>query len=148
MESVRKKHTPKNNVAFVFLSLFVFPFFVNAAPAAPSQGDLDDLQAQRVLYEAKAALAKAKLAAEGDSSVGTISVNDGHNASGGNSKISGIPTLSKINGSKAELILSNGETIIISTGAMLPGGRWQVTGVGLSGVTIKDIHTSSKQVLN
>ncbi|HCW0179545.1 TPA: type IV pilus biogenesis protein PilP [Citrobacter freundii] len=158
MAYVQKTVIQKIKITIFFMFSIATVFATNAAEV--SMGNLDDLQAERVLYEAKAALLKAKNAAAGNASAETVITSGtsnnvpgavGISSSGVNTPVSlqsEIPKLSKINGRKAELILSNGDTVIVTSGAMLPGGRWQVTGVGLSGVTIKNINTSAKQTIN
>lgn len=159
MVYVQKTAIRKVRNTFIFLFFLIVSFFTNAiASPEVSMGNLDDLQAERVLYEAKAALLKAKNAAQGNGSSEVVALSGSNNVMG-NVAVNGttvgnvpsqsdIPKLSKINGRKAELLLSNGDTVIVNSGAMLPGGRWQVIGVGLAGVTIKDINTSVKKMIN
>ncbi|PHM25036.1 type IV pilus biogenesis protein PilP [Xenorhabdus budapestensis] len=116
--------------------------------------DLDNLQKQRVLYEAKAALNKAKADAEGRDYGSGMAMAPGSPYS--TSHVAGIqtpatallPQLVKINGKKAVISLSEGNTTTVSPGHMLPGGTWQVLSIGLSGVKIKNISTQRTQVLN
>ncbi|MEX0446565.1 type IV pilus biogenesis protein PilP [Xenorhabdus sp. SGI246] len=116
--------------------------------------DLDNLQKQRVLYEAKAALNRAKADAEGhdyDSGMSMTPGNPYSTSNGGGIQTSTaalFPQLVKINGKKAVISLSEGNTTTVSPGYMLPGGTWQVLSIGLSGVKIKNISTQRTQVLN
>jgi len=113
--------------------------------------DLDHMQQQRVLYEAKAALNKAKAEAE----------NQGYgvSASGNSSMIGGgqpaavqvgeaLPQLVKINGRNAVISMADGNTTTVAAGQILPGGQWQVLSVGLGGVKVKNIATQRTQIIN
>lgn len=114
--------------------------------------DLDNLQKQRVLYEAKAALNKAKAEAEGKGSVQQITPATAPNGmpltQAPTISADSLPELVKVNGRKAVLSLSDGNTTTVSSGQMLPGGRWQVVSVSLGGVKIKNIATQKFQVIN
>ena len=113
--------------------------------------DLDHLQEQRVLYEAKAALNKAKAEAEGrESGVPTVTGQIINQSGQMNSVSSGdaLPQLVKVNGKKAVISLSDDNTTTVSAGQMLPGGRWQVLSIGLGGVKVKNISTQRVQVIN
>ncbi|MGT2009271.1 type IV pilus biogenesis protein PilP [Enterobacter hormaechei subsp. xiangfangensis] len=131
----------------MLLVLISFGAFANNETA----WDLDNLQAQRTLYEAKAALNKAKAEAENrESGVvtntnpypnGGVQVN---NVPAGDS----LPQLVKINGRNAVISLPDGNTTTVTNGQMLPGGHWQVVSIGLGGVKVKNISTQRTQVIN
>lgn len=113
--------------------------------------DLDNLQEQRVLYEAKAALNKAKAKAEGRDldSAQTITPALNSNVQINSAAVSdALPQLVKVNGRNAVLSMGDGNSTTVTVGQMLPGGRWQVLSIGLSGVKIKNISTQKIQVLN
>ncbi len=113
--------------------------------------DLDNLQEQRVLYEAKAALNKAKAKAEGRDldSAQTITPTLNSNVQINSAAVSdALPQLVKVNGRNAVLSMGDGNSTTVTVGQMLPGGRWQVLSIGLSGVKIKNISTQKIQVLN
>ncbi len=111
----------------MLLVLISFGAFANNETA----WDLDNLQAQRTLYEAKAALNKAKAEAENrESGVvtntnpypnGGVQVN---NVPAGDS----LPQLVKINGRNAVISLPDGNTTTVTNGQMLlvDTGRWSV----------------------
>lgn len=145
MVSVRKKHTLYIRNSFI-VSLLLAPFFGYANEI--TMDDLDEMQAQRVLYEAKAAVNKARLAAGDESGLPAPPPSAGIDGRDPQTVAPTTPRLAKINGNKAELILPNGESVFVTTGMLLPGGQWQVQGVGLSGVTLKNIKTSKITVIN
>lgn len=140
----------------VFLShkYFAMAIFLISFGACAENGtawDLDNLQKQRVLYEAKAAVNKAK--AEADShELGSVSTNI--QPSNGNSTLMAapvgeqLPQLIKINGRNAVISTADGNTATVAVGQMLPGGRWQVLSVGLGGVKVKNVSTQKTQVIN
>ncbi|EAX9402758.1 type IV pilus biogenesis protein PilP [Salmonella enterica] len=136
----------RKSIIFAFILL---PFIAYAENG--TAWDLDNMQKQRVLYEAKAALNKAKAEAEGrESGVPTVT-GQITNPSGQVNSVSSadaLPQLVKINGKKAVISLSDGNTTTVSTGQMLPGGRWQVLSIGLGGVKVKNISTQRVQVIN
>lgn len=112
-------------------------------------GDLDNLQKERVLYEAKAALNKAKVAANGGGS-GDVFTGGGTAAkpvTNGN-VVNVLPSLVKVSGNKAVVSMPDGNSISVTTGQMLPGGRWQVSSIGLQGVKIRSIDNNQIQILN
>lgn len=131
------------------LSVF-FAFTVNAETG--TGWDLDQLQKERVLYEAKAAVNKAKAEAEagGVSSNVTLPVNPYQPGTSvvTSKPVDSSPQLVKINGKNAVISMGDGNTTTVSTGQMLPGGRWQVLSVSLAGVKIKNISTQRVEVLN
>ncbi|EAS9334516.1 type IV pilus biogenesis protein PilP [Salmonella enterica] len=113
--------------------------------------DLDNLQAQRTLYEAKAALNKAKAEAENRENGVTTNNNSFpnggvqvSNAPAGDS----LPQLVKINGRNAVIIMPDGNTTTVTAGQLLPGGRWQVVSIGLGGVKVKKIASQRTQIIN
>lgn len=113
--------------------------------------DLDNLQQQRVLYEAKAAVNKAKAEAEGRDYGASVTANSSVN---GNGQVNTVPTgdalplLVKVNGRNAVISTYDGNTTTVTAGQLLPGGRWQVLSVGLGGVKVKNIATQRTQVIN
>jgi len=131
----------------VILSFMVFAFGAYAENG--TVWDLDNLQKQRVLYEAKAALNKAKAEAESAGSGAGVALAP---VSSGNGAVPittvSLPQLIKINGRNAVISLPDGNTTTISSGQMLPGGKWQVMNIGLGGVKIKNIATQQTQILN
>lgn len=136
----------RKNIIFAFI---LFPFLAYAENG--TAWDLDNMQKQRVLYEAKAALNKAKAEAEGRESGVPAVTGQITNPSGQVNSVSSadaLPQLVKINGKKAVISLSDGNTTTVSTGQMLPGGRWQVLSIGLGGVKVKNISTQRVQVIN
>lgn len=112
-------------------------------------GDLDNLQIERVLYEAKAALNKAKEAANGGGSGDTFTggVTAAKTVTNGNA-VNVLPSLVKVSGNKAVVSMPDGNSILVATGQMLPGGRWQVSSIGLQGVKIRNIDNDQIQILN
>ncbi|MGK7247404.1 type IV pilus biogenesis protein PilP [Buttiauxella agrestis] len=113
--------------------------------------DLDNLQKQRVLYEAKAALNKAKAEAESRDYSGTTTTNQVMNGSGQVSNAPAtdvLPQLVKVNGRNAVISMSDGNTATVTAGQLLPGGRWQVISIGLGGVKVKNIATQRTQIIN
>ncbi|NDO82801.1 conjugal transfer protein [Citrobacter sp. NCU1] len=113
--------------------------------------DLDNMQKQRVLYEAKAALNKAK--AEAESREYGISVPVNPSMSSGGQEVTApagdvLPQLVKINGRNAVISMADGNTTSVAAGQLLPGGRWQVLSVGLGGVKVKNIATQRTQIIN
>ncbi|EGM9156121.1 type IV pilus biogenesis protein PilP [Salmonella enterica] len=143
MGSVMLSH---KSIIFAFILLPIVAYAENG-----TVWDLDNMQKQRVLYEAKAALNKAKAEAEGrESAVPTIT-GQIINQSGQMNSVSSadaLPQLVKINGKKAVISLSDGNTTTVSTGQLLPGGRWQVLSIGLGGIKVKNISTQRVQVIN
>lgn len=119
--------------------------------------ELDNLQKQRVLYEAEAAMKKAKAAA--DSVGGSVRAEavgaaqrPGEGTGSGNGEPAAspqtLPRLVKISGRNAVISLPDGNTTTVSAGQMLPGNRWQVVSVSLNGVKVRDIATRREDVLN
>ncbi|WOI84531.1 MULTISPECIES: type IV pilus biogenesis protein PilP [Enterobacteriaceae] len=113
--------------------------------------DLDNMQKQRVLYEAKAALNKAKAEAESRDYGVQTPASSSMNGSG-QAVVAPVtdtlPQLVKINGRNAIVSMADGNTTSVAAGQLLPGGRWQVLSVGLSGVKVKNIATQRTQVIN
>ncbi|EAO3950610.1 type IV pilus biogenesis protein PilP [Salmonella enterica] len=113
--------------------------------------DLDNLQAQRTLYEAKAALNKAK--AEAENRENGVAANTNTFSNGG-VQVSNVPAgdalpqLVKINGRNAVISMPEGNTTTVTAGQLLPGGRWQVLSIGLGGVKVKNIATQRTQIIN
>jgi type IV pilus biogenesis protein PilP len=107
--------------------------------------DLDVLQSQRVLWEARAAVNKAKAAAEGSAS---SSLSTTSNIPGKVVTSDDLPRLVKINGSQAEITLPGGDTTIVTSGQVLPGGRWQVLSIRMNGVKLRDINNSRTIMIN
>ncbi|TKK13648.1 type IV pilus biogenesis protein PilP [Enterobacter cancerogenus] len=113
--------------------------------------DLDNMQKQRVLYEAKAALNKAKAEAENQGYDVSVPGNSSMNGGGHPAAVSvgdSLPQLVKINGRNAVVSMSDGNTTSVTAGQILPGGRWQVLSVGLGGVKVKNIATQRTQIIN
>lgn len=113
--------------------------------------DLDNLQAQRTLYEAKAALNKAKAEAETRENGVTINSNSTPNGSVQVSNVplgDSLPQLIKVNGRNAVISMPDGNKATVTAGQLLPGGRWQVVNVGLGGVKVKNIATQRTQIIN
>jgi len=136
------------NNKFIFAAAVLISF--GAFAESGTAWDLDNLQKQRVLYEAKAALNKAKADAESQSyGSGGVSTATG-SVPVANQTLTAeiIPQLIKINGRNAVISMSDGNTTTVSTGQMLPGGRWQVISIGLGGVKIKNLSTQRTQVIN
>lgn len=129
-----------------------FPLFALAEEG--TIGELDALQKQRVLYEARAAVNKARAAAEGfDSANGAaITVRPampaGVNGQSNQTTGDAVPRLVKINGKRAIISLANGNTTSVESGQLLPGGQWLIMSIGLDGVKIKNTATQSLQTLN
>lgn len=133
----------------VVLAFVLMSFGVNAENG--TVWDLDNMQKQRVLYEAKAALNKAK--AEAESREYGISATVNTPTSGGGQTVVApvgdtLPQLVKINGRNAVISMADGNTTTVTAGQLLPGGRWQVLSVGLAGVKVKNISTQRTQVIN
>ncbi|MEB5981800.1 type IV pilus biogenesis protein PilP [Enterobacter vonholyi] len=106
-----------------------------------SFGELDKLQKERFIFEVKAALNKAKQDAESynvskeeaSQSSTTVSQNKHQEVR------EPLPSLIKINGRKAVILLSNGSSRSVTVGEMLPGGRYQVHSVNMNGVSVRQI---------
>ncbi|ELJ8295697.1 type IV pilus biogenesis protein PilP [Enterobacter soli] len=133
---------------------FILVFFLVSFGALAESGtvwDLDNMQKQRVLYEAKAALNKAKAEAE-IKDFGATSQANPSTVSGisgvSTSQADVLPQLVKISGKNAVLSMQDGNTTSVTAGQLLPGGRWQVLSIGLGGVKVKNISTQSIQVIN
>ncbi|EIK1335580.1 type IV pilus biogenesis protein PilP [Salmonella enterica] len=142
----------------IFISLAFFSFGAYAENG--TVWDLDNLQKQRVLYEAKAAVNKAKAEAEGKSygggaatgiipnnnvQLGTPTITSGQN----NANLSDVlPQLVKINGRNAVITMPDGNTTTVNAGQLLPGGRWQVVSVSINGVKVRNITSRKEEVLN
>ncbi|EGH9360827.1 type IV pilus biogenesis protein PilP [Salmonella enterica] len=135
-----------HKLLMIALSLFSLSSLAETVTA----WDLDHFQQQRVLYEAKAALNKAKAEAENKEYSGTGVTN----TTVGNAQVASVvtsealPQLVKINGKNAVIDMADGNTATVAAGQMLPGGRWQVISVGLSGVKVKNIATQRTQNIN
>lgn len=115
--------------------------------------DLDNLQAQRTLYAAKAALNKAKAEAENRETGVTTNTNANSFPDSGvhistAPPVDSLPQLIKVNGRHAVISMPDGNTATVTTGQLLPGGRWQVVSIGLSGVKVKNISTQRTQIIN
>lgn len=128
-------------VCFCFL-----PFFVLADSG--TAWDLDALQKQRVLYEAKAAVNKAKAEAESGEIANSTNAQATTSVSVASHHVDVLPQLVKVNGRNAVISMNDGSMTTVSAGQMLPGGRWQVISVGLSGVKVKNIATQKVQTIN
>lgn len=132
----------------IFAVLMISAFMVSAESG--SGWDLDNLQKQRVLYEAKAAVNKAKAEAETSGSSGTIS--DGAlnrtGQVGTTTSLDILPKLVKISGRNAVVSTQDGNTTTLSQGQLLPGGRWQVISIGLNGVKVRNISDQRIQTIN
>ncbi|HCA7081266.1 TPA: type IV pilus biogenesis protein PilP [Citrobacter sedlakii] len=131
----------------MFLAIISFDVYAENVTA----WDLDNLQAQRTLYEAKAALNKAK--AEAESRENGITTNVGTIPNGGaqvsNAPVGdSFPQLVKVNGRNAVISMPDGNTTTVTAGQLLPGGRWQVISIGLGGVKVKNIGTQRTQIIN
>lgn len=133
---------------------FVLVFTIFSFGAYADSGtawDLDNMQKQRVLYEAKAALNKAKAEAESRDYGATATANPSTN--GGIQGVTvptgdALPQLVKINGRNAVISMADGNTTSVAAGQLLPGGRWQVLSVGLGGVKVKNIASERIQIIN
>lgn len=134
----------KNKCLIVCCCLLPFVVFAESGTA----WDLDALQKQRVLYEAKAAVNKAKAEAESGENTNSSNTQANTNVSVASPHIDVLPQLVKVNGRNAVISMSDGNMTTVSTGQMLPGGRWQVISVGLSGVKVKNIATQKVQTIN
>ncbi|PII85118.1 hypothetical protein BL250_12345 [Erwinia sp. OLTSP20] len=100
--------------------------------------DLDKLQKERFYYQAQAAANAAKKAANAESDTEVAQVNTvGNQANQRGSET--LPSLVKINGRKAVIVLSDGTSRTVMAGQMLPGGNYQVVSVTLNGVSVKRI---------
>lgn len=131
---------------FLFFTLLSFGAYAESGTA----WDLDNMQKQRVLYEAKAALNKAKAEAE---SRDYVSAPVNQSMKGGMQGVivpdgDELPQLVKINGRNAVISMADGNTTSVTAGQLLPGGRWQVLSVGLGGVKVKNISTQRIQTIN
>lgn len=133
--------------------LVLFLAFISFGACADSgtAWDLDNLQAQRTLYEAKAALNKAK--AEAENRENGVAANTNVFPNGG-VQVSNVPAgdtlpqLVKINGRNAVISMPDGNTTTVTAGQLLPGGGWQVVSIGLGGVKVKNIATQRTQIIN
>lgn len=106
-----------------------------------SFGELDKLQKERFIFEVKAALNKAKQDA-GNFSDSKKDVSEATVAGVSNQQQElkeSLPSLIKINGRKAVILLSNGSSRSVTVGEMLPGGRYQVHTVNMNGVSVRQI---------
>lgn len=117
--------------------------------------DLDNLQAQRTLYAAKAALNKAKAEAEAENRQTGVTPDTNANTFPDSRvhispapPVDSLPQLIKVNGRNAVISMPDGNTATVTTGQLLPGGRWQVVSIGLSGVKVKNISTQRTQIIN
>lgn len=124
----------------------LLPFFVLADSG--TAWDLDALQKQRVLYEAKAAVNKAKAEAESGEIANSTNAQATTSVSVASHPVDVLPQLVKVNGRNAVISMNDGSMTTVSAGQMLPGGRWQVISVGLSGVKVKNIATQKVQTIN
>lgn len=139
-----------NSIKNVLLAMVTLLSFGVSAESVTGW-DLDKLQEQRVLYEAKAALNKAKSEAENGGNLSSVITGNAFSNSGkltSTTTADGRPQLVKVNGQKAVINMPDGRSTTITSGQMLPGGRWQVISVGISGVKIRDVATRSEEVLN
>lgn len=106
-----------------------------------SYGELDKLQKERFIFEVKAALNKAKQDAgnfndsKKDASEATVAATSSQQQE----LKEPLPSLIKINGRKAVILLSNGSSRSVTVGEMLPGGRYQVHSVNMNGVSVRQI---------
>jgi type IV pilus biogenesis protein PilP len=132
----------------IFAVLMISAFMVSAESG--SAWDLDNLQKQRVLYEAKAAVNKAKAEAESSGSSGTISDSALNRTGqvGTTTSLDILPKLVKISGHNAVVSTQDGNTATLSQGQLLPGGRWQVISIGLNGVKVRNISDQRIQTIN
>jgi len=136
-----------SKMLIVFLAIISFGVYAENGTA----WDLDNLQAQRTIYEAKAALNKAK--AEAESRENGVTTNTGTFPNGGaqvsNAPVGdSLPQLVKVNGRNAVISMPDGNATTVTAGQLLPGGRWQVISIGLGGVKVKNIATQRIQVIN
>lgn len=139
----------RNHNKYLLTAFLLYSVFSHAETG--SAWDLDNLQKQRVLYEAKAALNKAKAEAEGNQYNSGSQVNAFPSGSATITPVQSsesFPQLVKINGRNAVISMPDGSTTTVSVGQMLPGGRWQVLSIGLNGVKIKNISSQRTQILN
>lgn len=126
------------------MKLLILPFlFWCGATFAESGsfGELDKLQKERFIFEVKAALNKAKQDAGevNDSKKDGAEVN-GYGVSNQQQALKeSLPSLIKINGKKAVILLSNGSSRSVTVGEMLPGGRYQVHTINMNGVLVRQI---------
>lgn len=134
---------------YIVFSFTLISFLVSAESG--TSWDLDHMQKQRVLYEAKAALNKAKAEAEGKESGVSALVNPSMSSAGqilAAPVADGLPQLVKINGRNAVLSTRDGNTISVTSGQIIPGGRWRVLNISLDGVKVKNIDTQRKEIIN
>ena len=126
------------------MSLVTIPILLwcGAAFAEPgSFGELDKLQKERFIFEVKAALNKAKQEA-GNYNDSKKELSESSVPGAPNQKQDmkeSLPSLIKINGKKAVVLLSNGTTRSVTVGEVLPGGRYQVHTVNMNGVSVRQI---------
>lgn len=148
-------HANKYYGSGIGLLLLSFSFIVMADDFSGTAWDLDNLQKQRVLYAAKAAVNKARAEAEearGNFISGTTSLTPNDADSINKSTMSttpGItPQLVKINGRNAVISMPDGNSTTVSVGQMLPGGHWQVVSISINGVKVRNISTRREEILN
>ncbi len=106
-----------------------------------SYGELDKLQKERFIFEVKAALNKAKQEAGNfnDSKKDASESTEAATSHQQQELKEPLPSLIKINGRKAVILLSNGSSRSVTVGEMLPGGRYQVHSVNMNGVSVRQI---------
>jgi type IV pilus biogenesis protein PilP len=129
------------------ISVPLFLFCITAFAEQGSYGDADSLQKERYLYELQAARNKAKQEAESYSDTASSSPN-GSTATAPGRVVDELPSLMKINGRKAVVSLADGSTRSVSIGEMLPGGRYQMNSITLSGVSVRRISDGKILSLN
>ncbi|TNV16096.1 type IV pilus biogenesis protein PilP [Buttiauxella sp. B2] len=122
--------------------------------------DLDVLQSQTTYYKAVAARDKALEEVKNPTSSSDSQTHaqtppqafqQGGNTASTPSQGVSLPVVSKIIGGgnkiAATLSFSDGSMSIKRSGEMLPGG-YQITGISINGVTVKNISTGKTQVLS
>lgn len=129
------------------MSVPLFFFFISAFADQGTLGEADSLQKERYLYELKAARNKAKQEAENYSDTVSSSPQGATTTAPGR-VVDDLPSLMKINGRRAVISLSDGSTRSVSIGEMLPGGRYQMHSVTLSGVSVRRIADGKILSLN
>lgn len=138
------------NIIIRFLSFSLIAFHGVVHAEVTNLGDLDKLQSERFYYEAKAAANKAKREANEEivmvpgqtGTAGTVSTDPTSSA------FDVMPTLVKINGRKAIIAFQDGSTRTVTTGEMLPNGRYQVTNISLNGVSVRRVSDGKKFPIN
>lgn len=133
------------SVSFIFVMLLATCGMANAATG--TFDDLDALQKERFYYQAKAAADAAKKAAKAESDAATAPSTTAPDPASSRAS-EALPSLVKINGSKAVVAYSDGTNRTVSVGQMLPGGQYQIMSVTLNGVSVKRITDGKNFQLN